>query len=62
MFILVWTEKEQLPDFSMGFRDHWETYETIEGCEAAYNKLIENTVVYTASICDVVKSTDYERG
>lgn len=39
--------------------EEWTVYETYEGALAAYDSLIENDV-YSASLCAVAKSTDYD--
>ena len=41
-------------------RDEWWAKESYEEAEAFYNYLIEGPNLYSASICAVIKSTDYE--
>ena len=39
--------------------EEWNVYETYESALAAYESLVENGV-YSASVCAVVQSTDYD--
>ena len=41
-------------------KDHWSAYDTWADAENAYNNLVLDTNVLIASICDPVKSTDYQ--
>lgn len=57
MYIVVWTVRHDPrigPD-----QDHWTACETMEEAEAEYQHLVREDIVYTASICGVIKSTDY---
>lgn len=56
MFLLVWTET--VNDYG-DCEDHWIAYETYEDAAESYEKLL-TTGVYSASVCTVVVSTDYE--
>ena len=60
-FILVWTEKEK--NYHTGsekLTDHYEYYATKKNANTAYKRLLDIDDVYSASICNVVESTDYE--
>ena len=41
-------------------RDDWWAIESYKEAEAFYSYLIEGPNLYSASICAVIKSTDYE--
>jgi hypothetical protein len=41
-------------------RDEWIAEESYEEAEAFYNSIIKEPNIYSASICAVIKSTDYE--
>lgn len=56
MYIVVATFSEE----NGRHRDHWETAETRAEAERKYRDLLKQDDLYTASICAVVKSTDYE--
>jgi hypothetical protein len=40
--------------------DHWEAHDTLEKATARYEALIERDDIYIASICSIVRSTDYD--
>lgn len=42
------------------FTSEWATFESREDAEQCYQDLLEDDNTYTASICAVVKSTDYD--
>ncbi len=59
-FILVWTEKEK--DWNAGgekLTDHYSYYATKKNANTAYKRLLDIEDVYSASICNIVESTDY---
>jgi len=70
MYIVVATHCEPdqngdtIPDrFSLQpreVRDDWWAIESYKEAEAFYSYLIEGPNLYSASICAVIKSTDYE--
>lgn len=60
MFLVVWTECHEGKNGKAMYEDHWLAYDTYaEGAEN-YDKLLEMEEVYSASICTVIESTDYE--
>jgi hypothetical protein len=42
------------------YEDHWLPYDTYQEAVTNYDKLVEMEEVYSASICQVIESTDYE--
>ena len=60
MFLLVWTEIHESVGPEPTYEDHWIAYDTYVECSEHYDKLLQLEEVYSASICTVVESTDYE--
>jgi hypothetical protein len=60
MFLLVWTEVHESKGPEPTYEDHWFAHETYMECQEQYNRLLQLEEVYSASICTVLKSTDYE--
>ena len=54
MFIVAYTTKE-----GDTHNDFYSVHETLEEAKLEYEPLLEDTSVYTASICGVIESTDY---
>lgn len=50
MFVVVWTGKDD--------RDHWKAFDIERLAVEYYEALIEQDMVYTASICKPIKSTE----
>lgn len=55
MYILAWTDR-----INGQFTDHWQAYESKEEASADYLSLLSFEDTWTASLCKVQKSTDYE--
>jgi hypothetical protein len=51
MYIVVYSVKQDRPDGSFFEDSNWSTFETLEDADL--------DEIYTASICGVIKSTDY---
>ena len=61
MFLLVWTEIQESGESSEPcHEDHWFAYESYVECAEHYDKLLNLDEVYSASICTIIKSTDYD--
>ena len=60
MFLLVWTEVHESKGPEPSHEDHWLAYETFVECAENYDRLLQLDEVFSASICTVVQSTDYE--
>lgn len=60
MFLLVWTEVHESVGPEPTHEDHWLAYDTYAECVQNYDRLLQLDEVFSASICTVVKSTDYE--
>lgn len=60
MFMMVWTECHEGQDGKATYEDHWLPYDTYQEAVTNYDKLVEMEEVYSASICQIVESTDYE--
>jgi uncharacterized protein YerC len=58
MTIIVCYTKRALAE-SAAPEDHWEVVEDMAKASELYNKLTDREDIYTASICNVIKSTDY---
>ena len=39
--------------------DHWYAFETLQEAETAYQELVLHEATHSASICKVIKSTDF---
>lgn len=39
--------------------DHYEAFETLAAAETCYDALVTHANTYSASICSVLRSTDY---
>ena len=59
-FIVCWTEYAPYPRGAEKMTDHWEAFDRLVAAEKLFWQLSNDPVVYTASICRPVKSTDYE--
>ena len=55
MILVVWIVKED-----GDFIDQFVTCETMDKAEVVYQQLVKQDIVYSASICGVIKSTDYQ--
>ena len=55
--IVLWTK--HLRD-SSEYTDHWIFFDSLEEAQKYYDYLIGLDTTWTASICSVVESTDYE--
>jgi len=60
MFLVVWTECHESKDNRAVYEDHWLAYDTYAEAADNYDKLLEQEEVYSASVCTVIESTDYE--
>lgn len=60
MFMMVWTECHEGESGRPTYEDHWLPYDTYQEAVTNYDKLIDMEEVYSASICQVIESTDYE--
>ena len=60
MFLVVWTERHEAENGNAVYEDHWLAYDTYADAAENYDKLLEQEEVYSASVCTVVESTDYE--
>jgi len=59
MYIVVYSVKQDRPDGSFFEDSNWSTFETLEDAQKEYEALLDLDEIYTASICGVIKSTDY---
>jgi hypothetical protein len=57
--IVVWTKKV-LSNPKSDYTDHWAFFDNLKEAKKHYDYLIGLTSTWTASICSVVESTDYE--
>jgi hypothetical protein len=56
-YLVVWCEKcKKLSD---KLTDHYRYYATEKNAQKVYDKLIKLNSVYSASVCSIIKSTDY---
>ena len=60
MFLVVWTECHEGVEGRAMYEDHWLAYDTYVEAAENYDKLLEMEEVYSASVCTVIESTDYE--
>ena len=60
MFLVVWTECHEGEQGAAQYEDHWLAYDTYQEAVTNYDRLVEMEEVYSASICQVIESTDYE--
>lgn len=60
MFLVVWTECHEGPKGKAMYEDHWLPYDTYQEAASNYDKLLEMEEVYSASVCTIIESTDYE--
>ena len=60
MFLMVWTECHEGEDGKAQYEDHRLPYDTYQEAVTNYDKLLEMEEVYSASVCAVIESTDYE--
>jgi len=60
MFLMVWTECHEGEQGVAQYEDHWLAYDTYQEAVTNYDRLVEMEEVYSASICQVIESTDYE--
>ena len=60
MFLMVWTECHEGEDGKAQYEDHWLPYDTYREATQNYDKLVDMEEVYSASICQIIESTDYE--
>ena len=47
-------------DECSSYESDWSTHETLEEAEKEYQYLLDCPQIYTASICGVIQSTDYD--
>jgi len=59
MYIVVYSVRQYRPDGSFLEDSNWSTFETFEEAQKEYEALLDLDEIYTASICGVIKSTDY---
>lgn len=59
MYIVVYVTREVKPDGGLFEHSDWSTHETFEDALKEYENLLDCPSIYTASICGVIKSTDY---
>ena len=59
MYIIAYAIREVNPDGSLFEHSDWSTHETLEDAQKEYEALLDHSSIYSASICSVVKSTDY---
>lgn len=59
MYIVVYSVRQDRPDGSFFEDSDWSTFETLEEAQKEYEALLDLDEIYTASICGVIKSTDY---
>ena len=52
--------RELNPDGSLFEHSDWSTHETLEEAQKEYENLLDCSSIYTASICSVIESTDYQ--
>lgn len=60
MFLLVWTECHEGREGVAMYEDHWLAYDTYVEATEYYDRLLQQDEVYSASVCSVIESTDYE--
>lgn len=63
MFLVVWTTKirdDDYPDCHWSHEDHWTSHETYEDAEKWFHELLKMDELYSATIAQPVKSTDYQ--
>jgi len=60
MFLMVWTECHEGEQGVAQYEDHWLAYDTYQEAVTNYDRLVGMEEVYSASICQVIESTDYE--
>lgn len=58
MVIVCWTTDEA-KDHGY-FHDHWQSFHDLQAARDFYRELLNDNITYTASICGVIDSTDYE--
>ena len=51
--------KEERPDRTFFQDSDWSVHESLIDAEEEYQDLLEHPSTYSASICSVIKSTDY---
>lgn len=59
MYIVVYSVRQDRPDGSFFEDSDWSTFEKLEEAQKEYEALLDLDEIYTASICGVIKSTDY---
>lgn len=59
MFLVVWTEKHEGAKGPV-YEDHWIAHESYVEATEDYDRLVGLEETYTASICGVIESTEYE--
>lgn len=60
MYIVVHTMKPDGKDECSSYESDWSTHETFDEAEKEYQFLLNCPQIYTASICSVIESTDYD--
>lgn len=60
MFLMVWTECHEGEEGVAQYEDYWLAYDTYQEAVTNYDRLVGMEEVYSASICQVIESTDYE--
>ena len=59
MYIVTYIMKEERPDRTFFQDSDWSVHESLIDAEEEYQDLLEHPLTYSASICSVIKSTDY---
>ena len=58
--LLVWATYRTIDrDDADGVDDHWMVFDSVEEALFEYNLIAKDRDVYSASVCGVIKSTDY---
>ena len=59
-YLLVYSNKLGT-DFNKNpiLEDHYNAYDNLESAQKAYEEKMESKQLYSASICTILKSTDY---
>ena len=57
--LLVWTTRNDIFGNVVGI-DHWKAFDSLEDARSEYNQIINRDDIFSASICGVIESTDYE--
>tara|TARA_R110000772_G_scaffold82412_1_gene174804 strand:+ start:1038 stop:1262 length:225 start_codon:yes stop_codon:yes gene_type:complete len=60
MFLVVWTDCHKGRKDEPTYEDHWLAFESFIEATENYDKLLKLDEVYSASVCGVIQSTDFE--